>query len=241
MPIAIVTASPTRQYAHEQVSGVRLSSLQTSRAPTVSRCPRSTARDYSAAQQFRDRPGDLGPHSGQRRRLPWRADPAVRRRRAGAEQRGGASSPRRAGVRQLGSLAAGERPHVMTGDGARSGKGTDAAGDVEPDYRFTLANERTFPGLAAHRTGPAGGSGSGDPVRAVPLGAGRAARAGPDAGCIGHRGRASSASAGGRRPSAPCGGASRCPRQPSPVYIGIGLVLVTLLALGLVLTKAMTG
>jgi inner membrane protein YidH len=128
----------------------------------------------------------------------------------------------------------------MTGDGARSGKGTDAAGDVEPDYRFTLANERTF--LAWQRTALGLLAAAVAVIQFVPslsvpgarhalglmLGALAIAAA-----IIGIR-RWSQTERAMRR-------GEPMPRQPSPVYIGIGLVLVTLLALGLVLTKAMTG
>ena len=128
----------------------------------------------------------------------------------------------------------------MAGDGARSGKGTDAAGDVEPDYRFTLANERTF--LAWQRTALGLLAAAVAVIQFVPslsvpgarhalglmLGALAIAAA-----IIGIR-RWSQAERAMRR-------GEPMPRQPSPVYIGIGLVLVTLLALGLVLTKAMTG
>ena len=118
-------------------------------------------------------------------------------------------------------------------------QGADGAHETEPDYRFTLANERTF--LAWQRTALGLLAAAVAVIQFVPslsvpgarhalgllLGALSVATA-----VIGIRRWAQSDRAMRR--------GEPLPRQPSPVYLGIGLVLITVLALALVLTKAMT-
>jgi inner membrane protein YidH len=125
-------------------------------------------------------------------------------------------------------------------DGTRDEDGADGAPEVEPDYRFTLANERTF--LAWQRTAlgllaaavaviqfvPSLSVPGGRHALGLTLGALSVGTA-----VIGIR-RWDQADRAMRR-------GEPLPRQPSPVYVGIGLVLITVLALALVLTKAMTG
>jgi len=115
---------------------------------------------------------------------------------------------------------------------------TEPAED-EPDYRFTLANERTF--LAWQRTALGLLAASVAVIQFVPelsvpgarhvlglmLGALSVATS-----IIGIR-RWALADRAMRR-------GEPLPRHPSPVYIGIGLVLITVIALALVLTKAIS-
>jgi putative membrane protein len=116
----------------------------------------------------------------------------------------------------------------------------DDAGEVEPDYRFTLANERTF--LAWQRTALGLLAAAVAVIQFVPslsvpgarhllgllLGALSVATA-----VIGVRRWARSERAMRR--------GEPLPGQPSPVYLGVGLAVITVLALALVLAKAMTG
>jgi putative membrane protein len=124
-------------------------------------------------------------------------------------------------------------------DGTRDEHGADGAQKVEPDYRFTLANERTF--LAWQRTALGLLAAAVAVIQFVPtlsvpgarhalgllLGALSVATA-----VIGIR-RWTQSDRAMRR-------GEPLPKQPSPVYLGIGLVLITVLALALVLAKAMT-
>ncbi|HEX3286623.1 MAG TPA: DUF202 domain-containing protein [Mycobacterium sp.] len=126
----------------------------------------------------------------------------------------------------------------MADDGCDE-KGAEGAPETEPDYRFTLANERTF--LAWQRTALGLLAAAVAVIQFVPslsvpgarhalglmLGALSVGTA-----VIGIRRWAQSDRA--MRAGEPL------PRQPSPVYLGIGLVVITVLALALVLTKAMT-
>jgi putative membrane protein len=128
----------------------------------------------------------------------------------------------------------------VTDNGKCDERGADGAPEVEPDYRFTLANERTF--LAWQRTALGLLAAAVAVIQFVPslsvpgarhalgllLGALAAATA-----TIGIRRWAQSDRAMRR--------GDPLPRQPSPVYLGVGLVLITVLALALVLTKAITG
>jgi putative membrane protein len=125
-------------------------------------------------------------------------------------------------------------------DGARDEPGAGGAPVTEPDYRFTLANERTF--LAWQRTALGLLAAAVAVIQFVPslsvpgarhalgllLGALSVATA-----TIGIRRWVQSDRA--MRAGEPL------PRQPSPVLLGVGLVVITLLALALVLTKAMYG
>lgn len=128
----------------------------------------------------------------------------------------------------------------MGADGKRDELGAEGADEVEPDYRFTLANERTF--LAWQRTALGLLAAAVAIIQFVPslsvpgarhalgllLGALSVATA-----TIGIR-RWAQAERAMRR-------GEPLPKQPSPVYLGVGLVLITVLALALVLAKAMTG
>jgi putative membrane protein len=115
---------------------------------------------------------------------------------------------------------------------------TEPAED-EPDYRFTLANERTF--LAWQRTALGLLAASVAVIQFVPALSVPGARhaLGLMLGAL----SILTAAIGVRRWSQ-CDRAMRrgepLPRQPSPVYLGIGLVLITVLALGLVVAKALT-
>ena len=79
----------------------------------------------------------------------------------------------------------------------------------EPDYRFTLANERTF--LAWQRTALGLLAAAVAVVQLVPETDRAIRRGGP------------------------------LPRHPTPAYLAVGLTVVGLLAIGLVIGKAVTG
>ena len=112
--------------------------------------------------------------------------------------------------------------------------------DVEPDYRFTLANERTF--LAWERTALGLLAAAVAVVQLVPelsiagarhvLGAVLALLAILTAGMGILRWEQVDRAMRRDMPM---------PRHPTPVYLGIGLVLVGLITLGLVVIKAVTG
>ena len=93
--------------------------------------------------------------------------------------------------------------------------GADTAAECEPDYRFTLANERTF--LAWQRT-------------ALGLLLAVLATFTSAMGLL----RWEQADRAIRR-----GGP--LPRHPTPAYLAVGLTVVGLLAIGLVIGKAVTG
>ena len=112
--------------------------------------------------------------------------------------------------------------------------------EVEPDYRFTLANERTF--LAWERTALGLLAAAVAVVQLVPelsiagarhvLGVVLAVLAILTAGMgILRWGQVDRA----MRRDLPL------PRHPTPIYLGIGLVVVGLLTVGLVVIKAVTG
>ena len=116
----------------------------------------------------------------------------------------------------------------------------DGVPEVEPDYRFTLANERTF--LAWERTALGLLAAAVAVVQLVPelsiagarhvLGVVLAVLAILTAGMgILRWGQVDRA----MRHDLPL------PRHPTPVYLGIGLVVVGLLTVGLVVIKAVTG
>jgi len=117
---------------------------------------------------------------------------------------------------------------------------TDSVPEIEPDYRFTLANERTF--LAWQRTALGLLAAAVAVVQLV-----------PELSIAGARhvlgivlGSLAILTAGmgilrwqqvdrAMRRDLPL------PRHPTPIYLGIGLALVGLLTLGLVVLKAVAG
>ncbi len=114
------------------------------------------------------------------------------------------------------------------------------SGEREPDYRFTFANERTF--LAWQRTALGLLAAGVAVVQLVPelgvpgarrvLGVGLAALAVLTSGTGLQRWR--QADRAMRRGEA-------LPRHPSPAYLAVGLTVVGLIALGLVIGKAVMG
>jgi putative membrane protein len=118
--------------------------------------------------------------------------------------------------------------------------GRDAAPEFEPDYRFTLANERTF--LAWERTALGLLAASVAVVQLVPeltipgarhiLGVLLAVLATLTAGVGLLRWQQVDRAIRSGMP---------LPRQPTPAYLAVGLVVVGLITLGLVITKAVTG
>jgi inner membrane protein YidH len=116
----------------------------------------------------------------------------------------------------------------------------DNVPDVEPDYRFTLANERTF--LAWERTALGLLAAAVAVVQLVPelsiagarhvLGVVLAVLAILTAGMGILRWEQVDRAMRRDMP---------LPRHPTPIYLGIGLVLVGLLTVGLVVIKAVTG
>ena len=130
----------------------------------------------------------------------------------------------------------------MAGDNDnRTGeRSPDAAPESEPDYRFTLANERTF--LAWQRTALGLLAAAVAVVQLVPeltipgarhvLGVLLAVLASLTAGMGLRRwGQVDRAIRSGRP----------LPRHPMAAYLGVGLIVVGLLTLGLVISKAVTG
>jgi putative membrane protein len=119
-------------------------------------------------------------------------------------------------------------------------RGTDSAAEHEPDYRFTLANERTF--LAWQRTALGLLAAAVALVQLVPEltvpGARRALG-------IGLAVLAILTSAMGLVRWQQADRAMRrgdpLPRHPSPTYLAVGLSLVGIIALGLVIAKAVMG
>lgn len=117
---------------------------------------------------------------------------------------------------------------------------TDSADEHEPDYRLTFANERTF--LAWQRTALGLLAAAVAVVQLVPelgvpgarraLGVGLALLAIVTSGMGLLRWRQAD---GAMRRGAPL------PRQPSPTYLAVGLTVVGLIALGLVIAKAVIG
>ena len=116
----------------------------------------------------------------------------------------------------------------------------DSAAQREPDYRFTLANERTF--LAWQRTALGLLAAAVALVQLVPEltipGARRALAVGLAALAILTSGmgllRWQQADRAVRR-------GDPLPRQPSPAYLALGLSFVGVIALGLVIAKAVMG
>ena len=130
----------------------------------------------------------------------------------------------------------------MPGDNAqRTGeRDVDADPEFEPDYRFTLANERTF--LAWQRTALGLLAAAVAVVQFVPdltipgarhvLGVLLALLATVTAGMGLRRWEQVDRAIRSGMP---------LPRQPSPAYLGVGLIVVGLLTLGLVVGKAVSG
>ena len=102
---------------------------------------------------------------------------------------------------------------------------TDNVPEIEPDYRFTLANERTF--LAWQRTALGLLAAA---VAVVQLVLGLLAILTASMGIL----RWQQVDRAMRRDLP-------LPRHPTPIYLGIGLALVGLLTLGLVVVKAVAG
>ncbi|HET9565265.1 MAG TPA: DUF202 domain-containing protein [Mycobacterium sp.] len=115
----------------------------------------------------------------------------------------------------------------------------DTASDLEPDYRFTLANERTF--LAWQRTALGLLAAAVAVVQFVPeltvpgarhvLGVFLAVLATLTAGMGLLRWRQVDRAIRSDMP---------LPRHPTPAYLGIGLIVIGLIVLGLVIAKAVT-
>ena len=118
--------------------------------------------------------------------------------------------------------------------------GRDVAAEVEPDYRFTLANERTF--LAWQRTALGLLAAAVAVVQLVPeltipgarhvLGALLAVLAIATAGVGLRRWQQADHAIRNGMP---------LPRQPTLAYLAVGLIIVGLITLGLVVSKAVTG
>ncbi len=119
-------------------------------------------------------------------------------------------------------------------------RGRDSASEFEPDYRFTLANERTF--LAWERTALGLLAAAVAVVQLVPeltipgarhvLGVVLAVLATVTAGVGLRRWEQVDRAIRSGMP---------LPRHPMPVYLAVGLIVVGLLTLGLVISKAVTG
>ena len=117
---------------------------------------------------------------------------------------------------------------------------TDNVPEIEPDYRFTLANERTF--LAWQRTALGLLAAAVAVVQLVPELSIAGARhvLGIILGLL----AILTASMGILRWQQVDRAMRRdlpLPRHPTPIYLGIGLALVGLLTLGLVVVKAVAG
>jgi putative membrane protein len=116
----------------------------------------------------------------------------------------------------------------------------DNAPEVEPDYRFTLANERTF--LAWQRTALGLLAAAVAVVQLVPELSIAGAR--HVLGIILALLAILTAGMGILRWEQVDRAMRRdlpLPRHPTPVYLGIGLILIGLLALGLIVVKAVAG
>ena len=119
-------------------------------------------------------------------------------------------------------------------------QGSDSPAEIEPDYRFTLANERTF--LAWQRTSLGLLAAAVALVQLVPElaipGARRALGVLLAALAILTSGmgllRWHQADRAMRR-------GLPLPRQPTPAYLGLGLIVVGVIALGLVIAKVVMG
>lgn len=124
-------------------------------------------------------------------------------------------------------------------DNRGSERGPDGDAEFEPDYRFTLANERTF--LAWQRTALGLLAAAVAVVHLVPelttpgtrhvLGILLAVLATTTAGVGMLRWQVDHAMRRG----------TPLPRQPSPAYLGVGLIVIGLLTLTLVISKPVAG
>jgi putative membrane protein len=126
------------------------------------------------------------------------------------------------------------------GDDDTHGQPPDSAPEVEPDYRFTLANERTF--LAWQRTALGLLAAAVAVVQLVPELSIAGAR--HVLGLILALLAILTAGMGILRWEQVDRAMRRdlpLPRHPTPIYLGIGLVLLGLLTVGLVVLKAVTG
>ncbi len=119
-------------------------------------------------------------------------------------------------------------------------QGADSPAETEPDYRFTLANERTF--LAWQRTSLGLLAAAVALVQLVPELAVPGAR---HALGVLLATLAILTSAMGLLRWQQADRAMRrglpLPRHPTPAYLALGLILVAVIALGLVIAKAVTG
>ena len=130
--------------------------------------------------------------------------------------------------------------HTKAAITAGGERGAENAADTEPDYRFTLANERTF--LAWQRTSLGLLAAAVALVQLVPElavpGARRLLGVGLAVLAIGTSGmgllRWQQADRAMRH-------GDPLPRQPSPAYLAVGLLVVGLIALGLVIAKVVMG
>ena len=117
---------------------------------------------------------------------------------------------------------------------------TDSAAECEPDYRFTMANERTF--LAWQRTALGLLAAAVALVQLVPELTVPGARSSLG---VGLAVLATLTSAMGlmrwRQADRAMRRGDPLPRQPTPAYLAVGLSVVGLIALGLVIAKAVIG
>jgi inner membrane protein YidH len=128
---------------------------------------------------------------------------------------------------------------LVADNSAAGARGPDSAEEREPDYRLIFANERTF--LAWQRTALGLLAAAVALVQLVPeltvpgarrvLGVGLAALAVFTSGMGLLRWRQGDRAMRRGEP---------LPRHPSPIYLAIGLSLVGIIALGLVIAKAVT-
>lgn len=128
----------------------------------------------------------------------------------------------------------------MADDCRHDERGADGAPETEPDYRFTLANERTF--LAWQRTALGLLAAAVAVIQFVPALSVPGARhaLGLLLGAL----SVATATIGiqrWRQVDRAMRRGEQLPRHPTPVYLGVGLVAVTVLALALIIIKAVLG
>lgn len=128
----------------------------------------------------------------------------------------------------------------MADDCRQDDHGADGAPETEPDYRFTLANERTF--LAWQRTALGLLAAAVAVIQFVPALSVPGARhaLGLLLGAL----SVATATIGiqrWRQVDRAMRRGEQLPRHPTPVYLGVGLVAVTVLALALIIIKAVLG
>lgn len=131
-------------------------------------------------------------------------------------------------------------PSIKICDVSAGDQESDSPAETEPDYRFTLANERTF--LAWQRTSLGLLAAAVALVQIVPeLGIPGARRA------LGVLLAALAILTSGmgslrwQRADRAMRRGLPLPRQPSPAYLGLGLILVGVIALGLVVAQVIRG